>query len=448
MFTDKRRAKPDNQYYECFLHTLIILIPTVLLQPYSWFTIDLANKSIHTMRLQNNHGSVDHLTYCSNIHPGESWEEVLNNVNNHIPLVRQAMQTDEEFGIGLRLSAEAVKDLASPAATEQFKSLLTNHNSYVFTINAFPYGPFHGTRVKEDVYLPDWKDPERLRYTNEIADVFARLLPEGQNGSISTVPGAFKACVTSDADITLMARQMVANCAHLARLDRDQNTCIVLALEPEPCCFLETIEESVNFFRDYLYSTTSVKQLQDELDITASAAEQLLHRHLTLCLDLCHAAVEFEDANTCLATLREANIKVGKLQISAGLRLDNVTPKSAEILRPFFDEVYLHQVVENHDGTINRYTDLPEAFQHLTDDNKPREWRVHFHVPVFLDDLGDFSSTQFFIRDALALHKLQPVSEHLEVETYTWNVLPDVYKNQSIDEAIARELNWVRQQLS
>lgn len=400
------------------------------------------------MRLQNNHGSNEHLTYCSNIHPGESWDEVLNNVDKHIPLVREAMKAEGDFGIGLRLSAAAVSELDTPAAIENFKNLLAKHNSYVFTINGFPYGPFHGTRVKEDVYLPDWKDPERLRYTNQIADVFARFLPENQTGSISTVPGAFKACVTGSDDIALMARHMVDHCAHLARLQRDQNICIVLALEPEPCCFLETIEESVNFFRDYLYGAASIKQLQQELDITAANAEQILHKHLTLCLDLCHAAVEFEDASTCLATLMDANITIGKLQISAGLRLNNVTPKSAELLRPFFDEVYLHQVVENHDGEINRYTDLPEAFKHLTDDNKPREWRVHFHVPVFLDDLGEFSSTQFFIRDALALHKKQPISEHLEVETYTWNVLPDAYKNQTIDEAIARELNWVRQQLS
>lgn len=400
------------------------------------------------MRLKNNHGPDAHLTYCSNIHPGETWEEVLNNVMTHIPQVREALDTVEEFGIGLRLSASAVRELAEPAAIEQFKGVLARQNSYVFTINAFPYGPFHGTRVKEDVYLPDWKDPERLRYTNQVANVFAQFLPTGQVGSISTVPGAFKASVTCDADVSLMAKQMVAHCAHLARLERDHNTCIVLAIEPEPCCFLETIEESVDFFRDYLHCTTSVKQLQSELDITAAAAEQLLHKHLTLCLDLCHAAVEFEDAGRCLKSLREANINIGKLQISAGLRLDNVTRKSAEILRPFFDEVYLHQVVENHDGTINRYIDLPEAFSHLTDDQMQREWRVHFHVPVFLDRLGDFSSTQFFIREALAMHKQQPISEHLEVETYTWNVLPEAYKNQTIDDAIARELNWVRQQLS
>ena len=400
------------------------------------------------MQLHNNHGSIEHLTYCSNIHPGESWQEVQSNVEKHIPLIRHAVQTDGDFGIGLRLSAAAVEELAQPGAIETFKNLLDQNQSYVFTINAFPYGPFHGTRVKEEVYLPDWKDPERLRYTNQIADVFSQFLPEGQTGSVSTVPGAFKGCVNNADDIRLMAQHMVAHCAHLVELEQNHGSSIVLALEPEPCCFLETIEESVNFFRDHLFAPSSVEQLQTALNVSASEAQRLLQKHLTLCLDLCHAAVEFEDAASCINVLRRANIRVGKMQISAGLRLDNVTPRSAELLRPFFDEVYLHQVVENHDGVINRYTDLPEAFNNLTDDQKPREWRVHFHVPVFLDDLGDFSSTQFFIRDALALHKQDPISEHLEVETYTWNVLPDAYKNQSIDDAISRELNWVRQQLS
>ncbi len=400
------------------------------------------------MRLKNHTGSVDHLTYCSNIHPGESWDEVLHNVQKHIPLVRKEVQVDGDFGIGLRLSAAAAAALSKPDAMSHFKQLLADHQSYVFTINGFPYGPFHGTRVKEDVYLPDWKDQERLRYTNQLADIFGQFLPAGQTGSISTVPGAFKACVQNDDDIALMAANMVSHCAHLANLDRTQNTCIVLALEPEPCCFLETIEESITFFNNSLFGPASVKQLQNELNISASESEKLLRKHLTLCLDLCHAAVEFEDAATCLSTLREAQIKIGKLQISAGLRLNNVTVESAELLRPFIDEVYLHQVVENHDGKINRFTDLPQAFEKLSNDNKPREWRVHFHVPVFLDDLGDFSSTQFFIREALALHKVQPISEHLEVETYTWNVLPDVYKNQTIDQAIGRELNWVKQQLS
>ena len=399
------------------------------------------------MQLQHKDGSDFHLTYCSNIHAGESLREVLDNIKQHIPLVRSAMKFDDRFGLGLRLSAQAAADLANPDAKQELQQILKDQRCYIFTINGFPYGPFHGTRVKEEVYLPDWKDTERLRYTNQLADLFAEFLDDNQTGSISTVPGAFKDNVKTEQDKLTMTRLFVSHCAHLAALEQQTGKCITLALEPEPCCFLETVEESVGFFCNYLYSDVAVQQLQQELNIDADNAQQLLRKHLTLCLDLCHAAVEFEHASECISALRDAGITIGKLQISAGLRLQNVNTERAESLKPFIDEVYLHQVIENHNGDINRYSDLPQAFEQLVDDGLPREWRVHFHVPVFLDNLGEFSSTQFFITEALALHAANPLSEHLEVETYTWDVLPEAYKTQSLDDAIARELDWVRNEL-
>ena len=389
------------------------------------------------------------LTYCSNIHPGESWPEIRSNLDKYIPQISGNLPPVSRFGIGLRLSAEATRALAEPEKLTEFKNYLNKHNVYVFTINGFPYGPFHGTRVKEDVYLPDWKDPERLRYTNQIADVFAEFLPPGQPGSISTVPGAFKACVTNDDDIKLMARHMVDHVAHLVKLERSSGASLNLALEPEPCCFLETIDESVDFFTQYLFSEESAAQLATAVGVTNADAQQLLRKHLTLCLDLCHAAVEFEDAKSCVAKLQNAGIAVGKMQISAGLKLEQVDTDTAKLLKPFDDNVYLHQVIERADAQINRYKDLPDAFAALSNSNAAdREWRIHFHVPIFLDELDGFSSTQFFIRDILALHRQNPISDHLEVETYTWNVLPEQYRQQSMSEAIARELNWVVDQLA
>ena len=58
--------------------------------------------------------------------------------------------------------------------------------------------------------------------------------------------------------------------------------------------------------------------------------------------------------------------------------------------------------------------------------------------------LAPFASTQSFIRDVLAIHRESPVSSHLEVETYTWDVLPEPFRSGSVDEAVARELAWVR----
>jgi hypothetical protein len=395
------------------------------------------------MQLQHADGSAVHLTYCSNIHAGESLREVMDNIVEHIPAVRRALGFDSALGLGLRLSAAAAHDLAAPAAMDELKQILQQQNCYVFTINGFPYGPFHGTRVKEDVYLPDWKDRERLRYTNQLADLFCTLLPGDHTGSISTVPGAFKTNVQSEEDIARMTSLYVEHCAHLVKLERQTGKSIILALEPEPCCFLETIEEAIDFFASHLYSAASAEHLRQLLDDNSIDAPALLRKHLTLCLDLCHAAVEYENANDCIEALRQADIGIGKLQISAGLRLTDVTVERAACLKPFIDPVYLHQVIEQHGNEINRYPDLPLAFEQLSNDGIPREWRVHFHVPIFLDDLGEFSSTQFFIKDALNLHKEKPISTHLEVETYTWDVLPEQYKGQPITDAIARELNWV-----
>ena len=396
---------------------------------------------------------LEHLCYCTNIHPAESWEDVSVNLHRHLLPIQRELVGSEPFGIGLRLSAAAATDLAQPEPMQSFKQFLHTNNCYVYTINGFPYGPFHGTRVKEDVYLPDWKDEERLRYTNQLADLFAQFLPAGMTGSISTVPGAFKSQVNNTEDISLIAAQLVKHVAHLHQLQQKTGANIVLALEPEPCCFLETIDESVSFYRDWLFAERSVTQLQSLLNIDKVTAEELLHKHLTLCLDLCHAAVEFEDPNMCLDKLRSAQISIGKMQISAGLRFNSVNHNTIDLLKPFDDNVYLHQVIERHNGKINRFTDLPQAFDQLsdepqTDHSEIREWRVHFHVPIFLDDLGDYSSTQFFIKEMLELHKRSPISEHLEVETYTWDVLPAHCKTASIDDAIVRELDWVRQALS
>ncbi len=400
------------------------------------------------MKLLHSSGSLSHLGYCSNIHAGESWQAVRENLQRYLPGIRDALVPGEEFGIGLRLSAAAVNDLAKAEALQEFRQFLAQNKLYVFTINGFPYGPFHGTRVKEDVYLPDWMDGERLRYTNQLADVFASILPDRQSGSISTVPGAFKERVAGPDDVRQMADNMVRHAAHLVNLHASTGKFIALALEPEPCCFLETIDESVDFFSQELFSDASAELMASLTQSDKTRAPELLRKHLTLCLDLCHAAVEFEEPDDCLAKLETAGITVGKLQISSGLRLKDVNASTVDSLEPFIDKVYLHQVVERHNDTLNRFTDLPEAIEHLGNSQESREWRVHFHVPIFLEELADFSSTQPFVAAMLSRHKDKPISDHLEVETYTWDVLPAELRTESVDQAIVREMRWVLEALS
>jgi sugar phosphate isomerase/epimerase len=398
------------------------------------------------MRLPGENG---HLTYCTNVHRGETWDEVWRVLQNEVQAVRlDVAAPDQAFAIGLRLSGVALDEASEPDAFEQMKGYLADNNCYIPTLNAFPYGPFHGTRVKEDVYLPDWRDEERLRYTNASADYLAEILPEGMPGSVSTAPGAFKTNVTSLETVANMADRFLRHAAHLVELERRTGRSIALAVEPEPSCFLETTTEAITFFEDHLFSRAAAERLSELTDVAPAEAESALRKHLGLCLDLCHAAVEYEEPAEVYAALRAAGLNVAKMQVSAGLRLATLGHNTRALLKPFDDGVYLHQVIERRNGDITRYSDLGQAFAALDASSglDGREWRVHYHIPLFLDDLGAFSSTQSFVREALALHRRDPISQHLEVETYTWGVLPERYRTTAIAPAIARELQWVRRQ--
>ena len=361
-----------------------------------------------------------HLTYCTNIHPGESWAEVRANLETHVLAVKQRVCPEAPFGVGLRLSAQAAREVDAPA----LRRWLDANGLYVFTINGFPYGRFHGTSVKADVYRPDWLEDERLVYTNRLADVLAELLPDGVDGSVSTVPGCFKPRADANAAYAIAAR-LAAHASYLADLERRTGKRVVLALEPEPCCLLETIAETVELFATHL-------------------AAPSVRRYVGVCLDTCHAAVEFEDMRASVAALRAAGIAIAKVQLSAGLVVAPPDRTGREALAPFHDTVYLHQVVARRGDAFVRHVDLPVALAAEPGDD---EWRIHFHVPIFRGELGAFASTQAWLADLLGEHRAQPLSTHLEVETYTWDVLPAEYRDEPIADAIARELRWVMERL-
>jgi sugar phosphate isomerase/epimerase len=394
-----------------------------------------------------------HLTYCTNIHPGETWAEVRANLERYVLAVRDRVAAGRRFGVGLRLSAEAAAALATPDALDALRTFLDAHDLYVFTINGFPYGVFHGTRVKEDVYLPDWLDDARLAYTDRLAELLAVLLPAepGLEGSVSTAPGAYKPRVSGAGDAGRMAERLVRHAATLHRIRERTGKVVSLALEPEPCCYLETVAETVRFFQEHLFAAGAVAALARLTGLGRGESEAALRRHLGVCYDVCHMAVEFEDALDGLRTLRAAGIRIGKIQISAGLRvrLDPRDPALLDALRPFAEGVYLHQVVERRDGALTRYTDLPEALATVGQRGlEPREWRIHFHVPLFRQELGRFTNTQDHLRDVLGLLREEAHAAHLEVETYTWDVLPEEYRREDIVTAVARELSWVIDRLA
>jgi sugar phosphate isomerase/epimerase len=389
-----------------------------------------------------------HLTYCTNIHQGESWAEIEANLARHLPEVKARVSPASAMGVGLRLSGDAAAALAQGPALERFAAFLAANDLYVFTINAFPYGPFHGQPVKEQVYEPDWRAPERLRFTGQCAVILAALLPEAQQGSISTVPGAFRSKVASSADVDLIAASLIRAAAQLHALAERTGKRISLALEPEPCCFIETTAEAIAFFEQHLFATSAVRAMQDLTGLAAGAAEEALRRHLGLCFDVCHAAVEFEQPEESFRQIAQAGIGIGKLQLSSAIRVVDAGNGIESLLRPFDDGIYLHQTVEAHHGALTRHVDLPQAFAALRQGTARGEWRVHCHVPVFLDAFAGLGSTQDVLKDVLALCREREVSSHLEVETYTWSVLPAALRHGDLSGDIAREVEWVRSQLN
>src|SRR5690606_14739051 len=168
--------------------------------------------------------------------------------------------------------------------------------------------------------------------------------------------------------------------------------------------------------------------------------------HVRLCEDGCQVALGSEHRNDVIDALVRHGIRVGKFQISAALKA-TLPPDTAarqaigEAFMAFNEPTYLHQVIAKQtDGRVRRFKDLPDAQMALFDE-QTTEWRSHFHIPIFLEDLGTLQSTQSDIINVLAIQRDKPQTAHLEVETYTWGVLPQRLQ-VPIAESIARELNW------
>lgn len=397
------------------------------------------------MHLTEDRGrNLGHLTYCTNIHAGEPLDEVMQSLALHLPEIRSQFAGDRAMGVGLRLGNLAATQLREPGALAELKRFLDKGNYYVFTLNGFPYGAFHGQTVKENAYKPDWSDPLRLSYTDHLADILSQLLPDGQRGSISTMPCTFKPWAEGRLDA--ITEHLVRHVAHLVRIAADKGKTLVLAIEPEPCCYLETIDETVRFFNDRLFARAAIERLAKLAGLSMPAAEVAMRLHIGVCYDVCHAAVEFEDAKASIEQLRANGILIAKLQLSSALQIASIDRDSATHLGDFAEPVYLHQVVEKRNGSVRRFSDLPQALAQV-DSAMGAEWRVHFHVPIFLEQMARFGTTQAFLAQILELHRTDPISEHLEVETYTWDVLPASYRNVTLGAAIARELNWVKARL-
>ena len=400
------------------------------------------------MRIDQN----THLTYCTNIHASEDWAGMWQSLRECTVPIRQALSPDQDFGIGLWLSNRASNELLASGQLPEFKQWLIDQGLYVFTFNAFPYGGFHRQVVKDKVHVPDWQTKERLNYTLRIIDILAELLPPGTEGGLSTSPLSYKLWLTDSRQREEAFQKATAHllqvAEHLHRIYEETGQWIHLDIEPEPDGLIENTAEVIQYFEKYLLPEA---QRYFAGKIPANDIAGIVCRHINVCYDICHFAVAFEEPATAIAELTSRGIRIGKVQISAALQAALPPAREdrtryREAFAQFDEDTYLHQVIaRSPDGRLTRFPDLQPALAHL-EDGEFTEYRTHFHVPLFIDRYGLLESTQNDIKKTLDLFKSSIFTNHLEVETYTWEVLPPPLQ-LDLTRSIEREVRWVMNHL-
>jgi sugar phosphate isomerase/epimerase len=368
------------------------------------------------MRFAHPDGSTVHLAYCTNVHPVDTLSELLSTLDTYAVPVRHALGAGR-LGVGLWLARDAVTELLADATgVKRLATALSDRGLEVVTLNAFPYKGFGAEVVKGRVYRPDWTSAARLSYTLDCATVLSGLLPAGvPYGSVSTLPLAWRD-PWSEGRHLAAAEHLAALNDGLGALAAETGREIKVGLEPEPGCVVET---------------------------TAQAVEMIPGtERVGICLDACHLAVQFEEPAAAVDRLRTAELSVVKAQVSCALEATGGDPALAAFVEPR----YLHQTRTWTDGT----DDLDEALAGGLPAGET--WRVHFHVPLHAPPEPPLrSTTDDLIRTLEVLvGGARAVTSHLEVETYTWQVLPRSARPGTPAElvaGIAAELAWTRDRL-
>lgn len=356
------------------------------------------------------------LSYCTNVHPGQTVAEVEAGLDRFTLPIKS--NYGSELAAGLWLAAPVIRELTeTPDGVKRFADGLHSRGLTCYTLNAFPYGDFHSARVKENVYLPDWTQPNRFDYTLACARTLAALLPEGVEGSISTVPLGFKPFEHAADFADRCADQLIELARQLNQLREQTGRVIRLAIEPEPFCVIETTVETIQFFERLRARAADVGSLD------------VVRTHLGVCYDVCHQAVEFEDVPASIRSLAAADIRINKVHITCAIEIANPGRNEAAraALVRYVEPRYLHQsFARTADGRIVKQVDLNEqlATSPSPDFRDAPLWRVHFHVPVDAESLGPLGTTRSELKQALATIPELNYAPHLEVETYTWEVLP------------------------
>lgn len=380
------------------------------------------------------------LSYCTNIHPAETWLETMEALQNYVMGVRdRLLETGDHpegkaYPIGLRLSALAARELLKGDELAKFKEWLSVNGSYVFTINGFPYGSFHGTRVKEKVFQPDWASPDRVAYTKDLFRILAEIAPASAGGSVSTLPGSHK---TFHSDETAIRTNLIEIAYFIEDLSQKHQIDLHLGLEPEPLGHFENTAETLAFFgRLHAQAHSPV----------------ILAKRIGVNFDSCHFAIEFDDAEPSLDAFATAGIRLSKIHLSNALSLNPGDPAAIDAIRNFVEPTYYHQVIaQRPDATLARFVDLP-VFLDGVDSGAVssadfKDARVHFHIPLDAQPMPPLSSTHTHVEQTLAWCQRHPLAcNHFEIETYTWGVLPRNL-HRPVVEQIASEYRWVLDRL-
>lgn len=392
--------------------------------------------------------------YCTNVHAGATLETAWANLQRFSGPVRQQLCPEQNLPIGLWLAADAARDLLQGSAIEDFAQKLHENCFSAYTFNGFPQGDFHQPVVKHEVYKPTWLSEERTNYTISLASILAGLLRDDQNlGSISTLPLGWPHKKWTEEDFLESAKNLHKVVQHLEKIADDFGKEIVIAIEPEPGCVLNTAPEIIEFFERYLFSGENA---------------ECARKHLSVCHDICHSGVMFEPQIEAFQSYLDAGIRIGKVQVSSAVHVpfdsqqsDSERDELLAQLRTFNEPKYLHQASRSNDkGKLEILAeDLHLAIDSWSGDAAltRHPWRVHFHVPIFVREFGRLHTTQSDIVEAvqfLQSHGAREVAGsswftgHYEVETYAWPVLPESLAETDLASGIARELSFFSELLA
>lgn len=380
-----------------------------------------------------------HLSYCTNIHKGESWNEVFTNIKKYTVNVKKLITRKKWFSIGLCLSNKSVKSLTKKNILKKFQKWLLKKYIYIQTINSFCFTNFHEKNIKQKIYNPNWGTYERYIFTKQIINIIKHTLLITTTGTISTVPLFYKYTIKTKKEKYILLQKSIINLMNILIHLKKINKNISICMEPEPDCYLEKTSDVITFYNKRLYIHGN-EYLQKNYKITKKINKQLIKKYIKVCYDICHFSLFKEKIQQTLSKFKKEKIDIGKIQLSSGLKTNE--PKNYFLKNNFFKKLnkitkktpFLHQAystIINKNNTISsHYKDLFEIKKRPLLEKKPikminkKIWKVHYHIPLYKSKHQNFKTTQKEISNLFRIllnSKKYKIPTSIEIETYTWD---------------------------